>query len=89
MNLRASIRAAVMVMTLCSVALSYLWLHARNIQLAEREFDLQKRRRILADRVEALELEVAKLAGFARTESLWTAQGRRGAETGGLLLGRR
>uniref|UniRef100_A0A7C4GHI3 Cell division protein FtsL n=1 Tax=candidate division WOR-3 bacterium TaxID=2052148 RepID=A0A7C4GHI3_UNCW3 len=87
MNLRASFKAMLIVVMLCSVALAYLWLHGRNIRLTEREMDLAKQRRVVAEEVEDLEMEVARLAGFARAESLWIAQGRPGGEEpGGLAL---
>lgn len=90
MNLRVSVRALVIVVALCGIAIGYLGLHSRNIKLTECEMELVKQRRILADEVESLELEVAQLAGFARTESLWVAQGRpKGERPGGLALGRR
>lgn len=76
MNLRASVRAIGIVVVLCWVALGYLWLHGRNIRLTEREVEMAKLRRVVADDLESLEVEVCRLAGFARAESLWSAQGR-------------
>lgn len=63
-------------MFLCGMAQVGLTLHNRSLRLTQRMHADEVRRQSLLEQRDSLLVEVARLSGFARLESLWIADGR-------------
>jgi hypothetical protein len=75
MSPKGSVRAIVVVVVLSGIALAYLYQHWWSVRLTRAEMQLVQERRLLEEKVESLEVELAKLQSFCRLESLWMNYG--------------
>jgi len=69
-------RRLLLVAVLCGLAVVFLSQHSYSNKLTRTLSRLDRQRQLLAERLDSVDAEIVGLSGFARTESLWTAQGR-------------
>jgi hypothetical protein len=65
-----------LVAVLCGLALAYLYQHNCSLRLTRRLVRLEKERQLLVEARDSLGVEVVRLSGFARLDSLWASEGR-------------
>jgi len=74
-KLKTLLRVGIVVV-LCGLALTGLWLHNRSLRLVSRVQALETHHRELSQEACSLRAEVNRLACYSRLESLWVAAGR-------------
>jgi hypothetical protein len=73
-----SLGRILLVGVLCGLALAYLYQHNCSLRVTRRLVRLEKERQLLVEQLDRLDVEVVRLSGFARLDSLWTVDGRPG-----------
>jgi len=75
------VRRILLVLVLCVLAVAYLYQHSYSMKLTGNLSRLETERQLLVERLDEVNADIVRLSGFARMESLWTAQGRPAAPT--------
>lgn len=75
MSSRGTVRALFVVVVLTGLAVLYLYQHWRSVQLTRTDVQLEQERRLLGEKVESLEVELAKLQSFCLIDSIYHAEG--------------
>lgn len=71
--MKTAVRILMLVM-LCGLALGYLYQHNCSLRLTRQLSNLEKERRLLAEELDSIDIEIARLSCFGRLESLWIAE---------------
>ncbi len=67
---KRSLRAIVIVFALSGVAILYLSQHCWSVRLTQELVRVQEERKVLAEEVDSLEVELSKVQSFCRLDSL-------------------
>ena len=71
-----TLRRMLLVLVLCGLSIGYLYQHYWSMRLTRRVAQLTKERQLLIETRDRLDVEITRLSGFERLESLWVAAGR-------------
>ena len=71
-----TLRRMLLVLVLCGLSIGYLYQHYWSMRLTRRVAQLTKERPLLIETRDRLDVEITRLSGFERLESLWVAAGR-------------
>lgn len=65
-----------LVFVICVLAVAYLYQHSYSVKLTRNLSRLETQRRLLSEKLDKANADIAELSDFVRIESLWVAQGR-------------
>ncbi|MGB9742201.1 MAG: hypothetical protein ACP5JB_00040 [candidate division WOR-3 bacterium] len=77
MKPNGTLKAALLLVIFSGGALGYLYLHAVSIRVTRELAKVDTERKLAAERVDVLGVELERMKGFCRLESLWVASQER------------